>query len=169
MDLVFDKVCTLLNKLSGRTQLPPLAKNASSTSTSAAGSSTANTTTAAAAAAASKSVTRDILQESLLRHKRLAFRLVLSCMAPVLAGGAGLPALTEEDIVAAEKKCRLEEGGADMLSRPPESFRDAVLPEYLRHKAQFEYKVCCGKGYMYAWGATPSSRFFPDFSVAIRS
>ncbi|CAN0117030.1 unnamed protein product, partial [Ectocarpus sp. 12 AP-2014] len=35
----------------------------------------------------------------------------------------------------------MEEGGADMLGRPPESFREAVLPEHLRYKAQFEYKA----------------------------
>lgn len=76
-----------------------------------------------------------------MRHKRLAFRLVLSCLAPVLAGGVELPAMTEADVIAAEEKCRMEEGGADMLGRPPESFREAILPEHLRYKAQFAYKV----------------------------
>lgn len=93
------------------------------------------------AEAGGKSVTRDGLQESLVRHKKLAFRLVVSCLAPILAGSAGLSPLTGADIVAAEKKCKLEEGGVDLLARPPESFREAVLPDYLRHKAQFEYKV----------------------------
>lgn len=168
MDLVFGKVCALLSKLSGRVLLPPPTKNASfggssnspaaasgsgsgggakkPTGTTASASATATATASGAGAgvgggSGSKSLIRDTLQESLSRHKRLAFRLVLSCLAPVLAGGAGLPVLTEADIMAAEKKCRMEEGGADMLGRPPESFREAVLPEHLRYKAQFEYKV----------------------------
>ena len=146
MDLVFGKVCILLSKLSGRVLLPPPTKTTSSGSNS--NTSTKKPTEGAEGAGAgaggddgSKSVIRDTLQESLLRHKRLAFQLVLSCLAPILSGGAGLPPMTEEEIVAAEKKCRMEEGGADMLERPPESFREAVLPEHLRYKAQFEYKV----------------------------
>lgn len=150
MDLVFGKVCTLLSKLSGRVLLPPPTKSTSSASSSNSTGSAKKPAEAAEAAGASagagaddgsKSVIRDTLQESLVRHKRLAFRLVLSCLAPVLSGGAGLPPMTEEEIVAADKKCRMEEGGADMLGRPPESFREAVLPEHLRYKAQFEYKV----------------------------
>lgn len=148
MDLVFGKVCTLLSKLSGRVLLPPPTKSTSSGSNSNSTGSAKKPAEGAEGAGAgaggddgSKSVIRDTLQESLLRHKRLAFRLVLSCLAPILSGGAGLPPMTEEEIVAAEKKCRMEEGGADMLERPPESFREAVLPEHLRYKAQFEYKV----------------------------
>ncbi len=153
MDLVFGKVCTLLSKLSGKVLVPPPSKTSSSagnnsssggggggdSSSTGAGANKSNG--AAGGAGGSKSVIRDTLQESLARHKALAFRLVLSCLAPVLSGGAGLAAMTEEEIIAAEKKCRMEEGGADMLSRPPESFREAVLPEHLRYKAQFEYKV----------------------------
>lgn len=158
MDLVFDKVCALLHKLAGRTQLSLPAKNASATAAGARASSGGPATAGGAAGAAAatsgdgggadrgRNVTRDVLLESLVRHKKLAFRLVLSCLAPVLAGSAGLAAMTEGDIIAAENKCRLEEGGADMLGRPPESFREAVLPEYLRHKAQFEYKVGGGVG-----------------------
>lgn len=158
MDLVFGKVCTLLSKLSGKVLVPPPSKTSSSAgnnnnNNNSADSSTgvgvgvgvgANKSKGAAGGAVtggSKSVIRDTLQESLSRHKTLAFRLVLSCLAPVLSGGAGLAAMTEEEIIAAQKKCRMEEGGADMLSRPPESFREAVLPEHLRFKAQFEYKV----------------------------
>ncbi|CAM9587146.1 unnamed protein product, partial [Hapterophycus canaliculatus] len=165
MDLVFGKVCVLLHKLSGRVQLPPPIKNASSKNASsrnappaggaknAAGGAGGNPGAPAASAAAdggggggggaagSKSVIRDSLQESLLRHKQLAFGLVLSCMAPVLSGSTGLAAMTEEEVIAAGKKCRMEEGGADMLGRPPESFREAVLPQHLRYKAQFEYKA----------------------------
>lgn len=113
---------------------------AGSSSNTTAGSSSSSTIPDTAAAG--KSVTWDVLHESLVRHKRLAFRLVLSCLAPVLADGTKLPTMTDEDILAAEKKRRLEEGGTEMLERPPESFREAVLPDYLRHKAQFEYKVC---------------------------
>lgn len=155
MDLVFGKVCALLSKLSGRVLLPPPTKTTSSGTNSSTGSAKKPAEAAAAVAAGegagasggadaddgSKSVIRDTLQESLFRHKQLAFRLVLSCLAPILSGGAGLPPMTEEEIIAAEKKCRMEEGGADMLGRPPESFREAVLPEHLRYKAQFEYKV----------------------------
>lgn len=158
MDLVFGKVCALLSKLSGRALLPPPTKTTSSETNSnstgsakkpaeaaaAAGEGAGASVGASASAGAddgSKSVIRDTLQESLFRHKQLAFRLVLSCLAPILSGGASLPPMTEEEIIAAEKKCRMEEGGADMLGRPPESFREAVLPEHLRYKAQFEYKV----------------------------
>lgn len=148
MDLVFGKVCTLLSKLSGRVLLPPPTKTTSSGSSSNSTGSAKKPAEGAEGAGGSagaddgsKSVIRDTLQESLFRHKRLAFRLVLSCLAPILSGGAGLPPMTEEEIIAAEKKCRMEEGGADMLERPPESFRQAVLPEHLRYKAQFEYKV----------------------------
>lgn len=156
MDLVFGKVCALLNKLSGKVQVAPAVKNAASKNAAASSSAGVQKKSAGAAAAGDegvdgserKSVIRDTLQESLSRHKRLAFRLVLSCMAPVLAGGASLPAITEEEIVAAERKCRMEEGGADMLGRPPESFREAVLPEHLRYKAQFEYKVGVGRGFV---------------------
>lgn len=145
LDLVFDKVCTLLNRLSGKGQLPAPTK-----CTPPGTSSTAKKNTPPSASGpggggnsdgCGKSITRDILEESLSRHKRLAFRMVMSCLAPVLAGGAGLAALTEEEIIAAEERRRLEEGGADMLGRDPESFREAVLPEYLRYKAQYEYKV----------------------------
>ena len=133
MDLTFDKVCDLLHKLSGKAQLLPPTKN---TPPSAASSSAGKT-----APSPGKSLTRDLLQESLSRHKRLAFRMILSCLAPVLMEGAGLPVMTEENVGAAEKRRRLEEGGADMLERAPETFREAVLPDYLRYKAQYEYKV----------------------------
>lgn len=153
MDLVFGKVCALLSKLSGRVLLPPPTKSTSSGGNNSTGSAKKPPDAAAvtgegpgafaggSADDGSKSVIRDTLQESLFRYKQLAFRLVLSCLAPILSGGAVMPPMTEEEIVAAEKKCRMEEGGADMLDRPPESFREAVLPEHLRYKAQFEYKV----------------------------
>ena len=113
MDLTFDKVCDLLHKLSGRAQLLPPTKNTPPSAASSSGKT---------APPPGKSLTRDLLQESLSRHKRLAFRMVLSCLTPILMGGAGLPAMTEENVVAAEKRRRLEEGGADMLERAPRPF-----------------------------------------------
>lgn len=141
LDLVFDKVCSLLNKLSGKGQLSAPTKCTPPGTASTAKKTSPPLVSGPGDCGGGKSITRDILQESLSRHKRLAFRMVMSCLAPVLAGGAGLAAFTEEEIVAAEERRRLEEGGADMLGRDPESFREAVLPEYLRYKAQYEYKV----------------------------
>lgn len=76
-----------------------------------------------------------------MRHKHMALKFVLACLAPWLAGTSKLAAMKQEEIVAAENKCKLEEGGADMLERPPETFREAVLPDHVRYKAQFAYKV----------------------------
>lgn len=152
MDLIFDKVCSLLQRLAGRTQVSPQSKNASASGVSSPHGASgpgvppfpaANVAAAKvkSSAAGATSVTRDTLQQSLVRHKHMALRFVLACLAPVLGGTSGLAAMTEQDVIAAEKKCRQEEGGGDMLDRPPEAFREAVLPDYLRYKAQYAHKV----------------------------
>jgi hypothetical protein len=64
--------------------------------------------------------------------------MLTSCLSTV--SGVDVPTITAADLATAKLKLLSEQGGGALLDKPAAAFKDAVLPDAIRLKAQQIYK-----------------------------
>jgi hypothetical protein len=90
---------------------------------------------AAAAGSTSPAATK---ADCLDKHKRVSYAMLTSCLSTV--SGVDVPTITAADLAAAKLKLLSEQGGGALLDKPAAAFKDAVLPDAIRLRAQQVYK-----------------------------
>jgi hypothetical protein len=131
LDNVIRRVCSLLDRMVGKgksvEQLQELAKiKAEHTAATGAHAAAASTRPAATKA------------DCLDKHKRVSYAMLTSCLSTV--SGVDVPTITAADLATAKLKLLSEQGGGALLDKPAAAFKDAVLPDAIRLKAQQVYK-----------------------------